>query len=396
MQADLLKLLCKKNSIAYIVFDSNFTTLDLDNITLEKNSDIREYLWELNGLEDEILSLVTTQQSLQIPMLLKDGIYYDLEIETFLSNEQQFHFIAYMQKKSKRTYEYTNAIKEMNKKTLVYEMSDEKKEYGYYKEINKHLISFHVNLEGIITMVNDACVQFFDLEKEKMIGKHFSNFFHAQKSQLDKKTNIFIAKNASKQEVFFHTDIIPITDENGTIKENIIMAQDITHLKKIKRELEYAQEHDSLTGLANRHHFLKKLDRLNQEKISSLSLCFIDIDDFSTLNEEYGAHAGDMLLKHFTMLMLDFLEEEDTLFRLFADKFIILFSQKKQETYIKALCKGLQELVIQNPLYYNEEDIIHFNYTSLLLNYPDDAKSAKELLQIAQKKLKRKKVKKVL
>jgi len=391
MQTNLLELLCKKNSISYIIFDQNFHVRDANGLTLQKGSDIREYLWELTGMEEAIYSLLKNNDSLEIPMLLRNDLYYDLDINTFISENEEELFIAYMQQKSKQTYEYANALKEMNKKTLIYEISDEKKQNDYYKEINKHLMTFHVNLEGMITMVNDACIYFFDLQKEKMLGKHFSNFFQPQKSQLDQNTTILIAKNATQEDIYFHADIIPIKDTHAKIVENIIIAQDITHLKKIKRELEYAQEHDALTGLANRHSFLKKIDAMIKEN-NSFTLCFIDIDDFHLINEDYGAHGGDMLLKHFTSLLHDFLDPQDTLVRIGGDTFAVIFEADKEETYIKMLLQDLHILTANNPLYYNQEDIIKCSYTTLLMHYPDDYNNSKDLLINATKSLKRKKI----
>jgi len=52
-------------------------------------------------------------------------------------------------------------LKKINKTTLVYELSDEKKQNSSYKEINKHLITLHVDLDGYITMVNEASLHFF-------------------------------------------------------------------------------------------------------------------------------------------------------------------------------------------------------------------------------------------
>jgi len=390
MRTNLLKILCKKSAISYIIFDSGFQVIE-SNIEIQTESDVRDYLWEIIGLEEPILALQKHNTPIEIPMIQRERKYYDLEIDTFKDENKQSYFIAYMQKKSQYTNEYANVLKEINKKTLIYDLSDEKKESAYYKEINKHLISFHVDLDGFITMVNDACLHFFNKERTEFLEKHFSEFFQVQKRQKDTTSTIFLAKNSLGDDIFFHADILPLKDKDGQIIENIIITQDITYLKKIKKELEYAQEHDALTGLPNRHTFLKKIDLLIKEK-KNFSLCFIDIDNFRTLNEEYGSHAGDMLLKHLTTLFLEFLDPQDSLIRIQGDLFGIIFEIAKEKSYIQSLLKGLEDLAEKNPLYYNSEDIIQFHYTTLLLHYPQDAKSAKEFLSTASKLLKKKKI----
>jgi len=390
MQTTLLKLLCQKNALSYIIFDTNFLVLETNKGSVEQASDIRDYLWEIVGLEDEILALTIEKESIEIPMILRDGFYYDLEISSFEDHTNQALCIATMQQKSKHSQEYANVLKKINKKTLIYELSDEKKQNSSYKEINKHLITLHVDLDGYITMINDAALHFFNLERKEMIEEHFSTFFQPQKSQLS-AASIFITQNSSGENVFFYVDIIPLADKSAKVFENIIIAQDITHLKKIKHELEYAQEHDTLTGLANRHHFLKVLDVKIQED-REFFLCFVDIDDFHAVNEEYGAHAADMLLKHLSRLLLEFIEANDMLMRLYADTFAIIFETGKNKKYIEVLLKKLSTLFAENPLYYSNEDIIEFNCTSILLGYPYEIQNSKDILQLAQKVLKRKKI----
>jgi diguanylate cyclase (GGDEF)-like protein len=392
MQTDLLNFLCRKNALSYIIFDKNFTIIERQNIPNNSESDIRDLLWELVGLEENILALQNKKnESIKIPMVLRDEVYYDLEIESFLSQTEDEHFIAIMQKKSKQTEAYANVIKEINQKTLIYDTSNEKRESESYKLINKHLLTLHVDLDGIITMVNDACTHFFNLDKDSMHKKHFSEFFHTQKSQLDNRVNIFTAKNSMGKNIFFYADIIPLTNSLGEVIENIIVAQDISHLKRIKKELEFAQEYDTLTGLANRHTFLKQIDKAINKDLP-FSVAFIDIDNFHTINEEYGAHAGDMLLKHLSQLLKEFLEEGDFLMRVYGDNFAIIFDAQKNKEYLSAIINELKSLAILNPLYYNSEDVIHFNYTVLQLSYPDDAKNAKEFLELSQKKIKRAKI----
>ena len=390
MQSTLLKLLYRKTPLSYIVFDSNFAIVETNKNDVIPRSDIRDFLWEIVGLEEQILLLPLERESIGIPMIQRDGVYYDIEITAFEDEKKQRLFVATLQKKTSYAQEYADAIKKINKKTLDYELSDEKKQDSSYREINKHLMTLHIDLGGYITMVNQASLLFFNLSKEEMIGKHFSSFFQPQKSQLS-VTNIFLARNAAGEDLFFYADIIPLVDKSAKVRENVIVAQDITHLKKIKYELEYAQEHDTLTGIPNRHRFLKVLDeRIEEDEVFYTS--FVDIDGFRQINEEYGAHAADMLLKHLSALLLEFIEREDILTRLHADTFAIVFETGKTKGYIEALLKKLPELFRQNPLRYSDEDTIEFSATTILLGYPQDIKSSKEIINLAQKLMQRKKI----
>jgi len=384
MDTTLLELICSKNSISYILFDTAFEVVESFNVSVKKQSDIREYLFEIVGLEESILG----GQKIEIPMIVKNQHYYDLSIEPF--NEQKNIFIAYMQAKSKETIEYANVLKEINKKTLIFDTSDEKKEGKSFAQINQHLITLHVDLDGIITLVNDAALHFFNLEKSEMKGKHFSTFFTPQSTQKS-KSKIFLATNSFGKEIFFHTDFIPLTNTQGRVVENIIIAQDVSYLKEVKEELEYAQEHDTLTGLPNRHYLLNAIDERLQENKEATIVLF-DIIDFSKINEEYGSHAADMLLKHITEIITTTLDANDTLTRFVHDKFVILFESDKNRAYIDALLKKVMEAITKRPLLYTHDDHIAPSLLYVLHQAPKDAQNAAKLLEVAKKSMDKKKI----
>jgi len=80
---------------------------------------------------------------------------------------------------------------------------------------------------------------------------------------------------------------------------------------------------DPLTGLGNHRHFHERLQRelsAAQELGSSVSLCFLDIDDFKQINDRYGHPAGDRVLSQ----VAGRLRQGGEAFRLGGDEFAIL------------------------------------------------------------------------
>lgn len=71
-------------------------------------------------------------------------------------------------------------------------------------------------------------------------------------------------------------------------------------LRKKNAELEFLSNTDTLTGLANRRHFLQlaevELLRAEQEG-TPLALVMVDIDHFKHINDEYGHLVGDQVLE---------------------------------------------------------------------------------------------------
>ena len=53
--------------------------------------------------------------------------------------------------------------------------------------------------------------------------------------------------------------ITPVVDENGAINHFIAVKQDVTERKRMEEELQLLATTDSLTGVANRRHFLQRV-----------------------------------------------------------------------------------------------------------------------------------------
>ncbi len=395
----ILPMLCKKSGLTFIAFSSEFNIVELDKSAYEISntpkdisigSDIRNHFWEFIGLEDKILNL-KNGDTIDIPRIFKNKKYYDLEIEQLDSEKL---FIVYIYKKADFLSDYLKAIQELNKKTLILQVEEAKttKQKTYNELINQNIISFHVDTDGFITEVNSICSYFLGLDEKKIIGNHFSVFFHTRESTLDNsQTKILNATGIHGQNIFFHANVIPI-QTNGVITSNMIICQDITHIKHISKGLEYAASHDSLTGLVNRSYLLKKIDdiiHINQGTKDGFILCLIDISNFKNINESFGHHAGDMLLKHLSSILVNFVRDFDIVSRVGSDEFIILFRNIDDESYLTSTINRIKKLPEQNILRYNEDENIEFNFNLTTSTYPKDAKDSQTLVKFLYEDMKK-------
>ncbi|HET8607643.1 MAG TPA: diguanylate cyclase [Gaiellaceae bacterium] len=92
---------------------------------------------------------------------------------------------------------------------------------------------------------------------------------------------------------------------------------------------------DPLTGLGNHRHFHERLQRelsLAQEHQQSLTLCFIDVDDFKRINDRFGHPAGDQVLSQIATR----LRQGGEGFRLGGDEFAILLPKHDEPTALSA------------------------------------------------------------
>jgi len=391
------KQICQKNRISYLLFDKNFVLLDYnegvediidDSYSLRYGVDVRELVYDFVGLEEEILELEKNKNKvLSFPMIKKQGNFYDLDIETLEADKKETFLIAYYTQKSKKSLEYIEMIKKINKKTLHFETSDKK----YKEQINNRLISFHVNKDGFITECNDAFCYYFNIEEDNVLNTHFSNFFRTRESDLNKEESvIFTTKNANNKEVYFHANILPLKREEY-IYENLVLCQDISYLKEVNKQLEYVSEFDTLTGLPNRTYLLKHIDKAIGKNKPFL-LCIIDFNNFKKINEEHGHHAGDMLLKHFAKITGEIIRKEDILARLRGDEFIVMFNISKKVKNIDATIKRIEEIPSKYPLAYTEEDTIHFSFSLTSASYPEDGTDSEALIRTLRGKVLKQKI----
>jgi diguanylate cyclase (GGDEF)-like protein len=86
-------------------------------------------------------------------------------------------------------------------------------------------------------------------------------------------------------------------------------------------------ESDPLTGLPNRTLLMGRLESalsLAREDGTDLTLIFVDLDNFKSVNDSYGHDVGDQLLIAVAARLLDLARPDDTVARLGGDEFVLM------------------------------------------------------------------------
>ena len=137
-----------------------------------------------------------------------------------------------------------------------------------------------------------------------------------------------------------HREIVAIADALNTT---------VTALKERDTKLRQLANHDSLTGLINRHRFSEllnaEIEATVDEKRTS-ALLFIDLDQFKYMNDSFGHAAGDRLLKLVAERLVASVRERDVVARFGGDEFIVLLtdvSKKEAESICATLVRRMQD-----------------------------------------------------
>ncbi len=92
-------------------------------------------------------------------------------------------------------------------------------------------------------------------------------------------------------------------------------------------ELQKAAQTDPLTGLANRRYLMHRLEQelsFARRHRMPLSLLLIDVDAFKPINDHYGHHGGDAVLKKIASTLRATTRVEDVVARYGGDEFVII------------------------------------------------------------------------
>lgn len=104
---------------------------------------------------------------------------------------------------------------------------------------------------------------------------------------------------------------------------------------------------DELTGLSNRRGFLtigEYIFSLCKRNNYPMALLFFDLNKFKSINDTFGHHVGDEVLKEFAQALLNIFRQSDVIARLGGDEFCILCS-KIEESHIQGLLARCQEQI---------------------------------------------------
>jgi diguanylate cyclase (GGDEF)-like protein len=99
--------------------------------------------------------------------------------------------------------------------------------------------------------------------------------------------------------------------------------EDITEQRQSEVKIEYMAHHDALTELANRVLLNERLER-TLGAAEMVAVHHLDLDQFKAVNDTFGHHAGDKLLKIVAERLCGLVRDTDTIARMGGDEFVIV------------------------------------------------------------------------
>ncbi|MDF0731838.1 EAL domain-containing protein [Pseudomonas entomophila] len=149
------------------------------------------------------------------------------------------------------------------------------------------------------------------------------------------------------------------------------------------QELTQLALHDTLTGLPNRTLLADRIEQAMAkvaEQGGCFALVFIDLDGFKPVNDAFGHHVGDLLLKAVAGRLRGNLHSQDTLARIGGDEFVLLVELAEADDAVGVAARQVN--LVSQPFRVAEHDLQLSASLGIAL-YPGNGADQHELLRNA-------------
>lgn len=138
--------------------------------------------------------------------------------------------------------------------------------------------------------------------REELKG-YFPDFVTKGNKKFEKN---FVLKDGTKRYLEFTS--VAIID-NDYYMGAFFIVKDITSSKQYEEKLFNLANFDMLTSISNRRYFIFQVEQIMEsDDFSEATICTFDIDNFKSVNDNYGHDIGDRALAYIAKLMNDKLE----------------------------------------------------------------------------------------
>ncbi|HEX4858837.1 MAG TPA: EAL domain-containing protein [Usitatibacteraceae bacterium] len=126
--------------------------------------------------------------------------------------------------------------------------------------------------------------------------------------------------------------------------------RDISERKQAEARIQFLAHHDTLTHLPNRAMVLDRLQVViasARRQAGYVAVLFVDLDNFKTINDSLGHHAGDELLKRVAGRLKACVREADLIGRLGGDEFLVVITDLEREEDVAAIAEKISQSICE-------------------------------------------------
>ena len=223
--------------------------------------------------------------------------------------------------------------------------------------------------KGEILDVNEAAYQFFSRglpepvphgEKGlaiigELLQRRFPEWYQVLISCRAAKTDI--TQKADGKIYHYQANSAPIGSIMRRSLGTISVMRDVTEQKNQNDLLRERAEHDGLLGILNRQAFFERAELELQVSEGVNSLAFFDVDNFKSVNDNFGHIAGDHALRKVCARVRQIIGEDALFGRTGGEEFAILFRGLNSED-VRAVAERIRAGVEQERVHHQGQTFV--------------------------------------
>lgn len=198
---------------------------------------------------------------------------------------------------------------------------------------------FLIDMSAAIGYVSPALEALTGYVAGELLGRSWTRFFAAESdcgtldgcpgepSDAPRTHLAMITRHKNGAVLHLDAAVTPLRNDAGLVVYRVFLLRDVTAERRERLKLEFRALHDPLTGLANRHllrdRFELAVARARRHG-EHFAIVMIDLNGFKLVNDRFGHHVGDAVLRGVSKRLRLLVRAEDTVARLGGDEFVLL------------------------------------------------------------------------
>lgn len=165
---------------------------------------------------------------------------------------------------------------------------------------------------------------------------------------------------------------------------SLLLAALVLHnydLREMKTELEELTNNDPLTGALNRRGAFKALESLTTDPEKQFALCYLDLDKFKAVNDNYGHGVGDLVLQQFASAFTRHLGPQHVFARIGGDEFLLAFQDTVDDEKLDSFFDKVRNELLKVADFKDRD--ISFSFSVGKAVYPINGSTVDELIAFA-------------